>query len=71
MNFLHHFFDGLEGSRGHTHTTAVDGHGLQIDVLATLGRDIGMASGISEVCFFTGELVNARHRDESRSRNQE
>ena len=61
MNFSHHFFDGLEGSCGYAHTNTVNGHGLQVYVLAAFRRNIRMASGMAEVRFFVCEFADAGH----------
>ena len=52
----------LQRTRRNTHLHAAQADGLEVDVLATFGRDIGVAAGIPKVGALAGELVDAGHR---------
>ncbi len=52
---------GAHGAGGNANAAAVDADGLQVHVLAALGRDIRVATRIHGLSAFTGDGVDAGH----------
>ncbi len=62
MLFRHILFDGTQCTSGDTHALAVYADNLKVDVLATLGSDVGVATGVAEDGALSTQLTNAGHR---------
>lgn len=50
-----HLFECTDGAGSQTNPLAVDHDGLQVDVLAALGSDVGVAARVRRVGAFPGQ----------------
>ena len=61
MQFPHHFLERLQRACGHAETASVDRHRLEVDVLAALAGDVGVAARLAKVCALAGQITDSRH----------
>lgn len=61
MRLCGHLFESAQRAGGHANLATIQGDRLQIDVLASLGSDVGVAARLAKVGALTGEETDARH----------
>ena len=57
-----HLLQGLQGPRRNAHANATDPDRLQIDLLFSLGGDVGVAARIANIGALAGKDIDAGHK---------
>lgn len=55
-------FEGFERARADANALSIQTNGLQIHLLLSLARDVGVASGVADVGAFACQRIDAAHR---------
>lgn len=61
VGFVRELFERAENTCRNAQTLTVDANRLQVHILATLARDVGVAAGMAKDSAFSRELADARH----------